>query len=34
MLLKAIQEFMPHYPLDDRFVQALPAELRQILEKA
>lgn len=34
MLLKAIQEFMPHYAIDAEFVQALPTELRQILEKA
>jgi hypothetical protein len=33
-LLKAIQEFMPHYAIDDEFAQALPTELRQILEKA
>ena len=34
MLFKAIQEFMPHYAIDDEFAQALPTELRQILEKA
>ena len=33
-LLKAIREFMPHYAIDDELAQALPAELRQILEKA
>ena len=32
MLFKAIQEFMPHYAIDDEFAQALPAELRRILE--
>ncbi len=30
-LLKAIQEFMPHYPIDDEFIQSLPDVLRQIL---
>jgi hypothetical protein len=34
MLFKAIQEFMPHYAIDDQFVQALPTELRQSLEEA
>ena len=33
-LFKAIREFMPHYAIDDEFAQALPKELRQILEKA
>lgn len=32
MLLKAIQEFMPHYPIDDDFVQSLPTALRPILD--
>ncbi|MGH8680844.1 MAG: GSU2403 family nucleotidyltransferase fold protein [Burkholderiales bacterium] len=32
MLLKAIQEFMPHYPIDDEFIQLLPSALRQILD--
>jgi hypothetical protein len=32
MLLKAIQEFMPHYPIDGQFVQSLPGALRQIWE--
>lgn len=31
MLLKAIQEFMPHYPIDDEFIQSLPDALRQVL---
>lgn len=31
MLLKSIQEFMPHYPIDGEFVQSLPDVLRQIL---
>jgi hypothetical protein len=34
MLFKAIQEFMPHYAIDDEFVQALPAELRPFSEFA
>ena len=33
-LLKAVRDFMPHYAMDDEFAQALPTELRQILEKA
>lgn len=28
MLLTAIQEFMPHYPMDDEFIQSLPDALR------
>jgi hypothetical protein len=32
MLLTAIQEFMPHYPIDAEFVQSLPDPLRQIWE--
>jgi hypothetical protein len=32
MLLKAIQELMPHYPIDGEFVQSLPDALRQIWE--
>lgn len=32
MLLKAIQEFMPHYPVGAEFIHSLPNELRQILE--
>jgi hypothetical protein len=31
-LLKAIQELMPHYPIDDQFIQSLPDALRQPLE--
>lgn len=31
-LLKAMQEFMPHYPMDDEFVRSLPNALRQILD--
>ena len=30
MLLKAIREFMPHYPIDDEFIESLPSALRQI----
>jgi hypothetical protein len=30
VLLKAIREFMPHYPIDGEFVQSLPDALRQI----
>lgn len=29
-LLKAIQESMPHYPIDEEFIESLPAALRQI----
>ena len=29
-LLKAIREFMPHYVIDDRFTQSLPAALREL----
>ena len=29
-LLKAAQEFMPHYAVDDEFIQSLPNALRQI----
>lgn len=32
MLLNAIQEFMPHYPIDDEFIESLPNALRQILD--
>ena len=32
MLLEAIQEFMPHYPIDREFIQSLPNALRQILD--
>ena len=32
MLLKAIREFMPHYPMDGEFVQSLPDALRHIWE--
>ena len=31
-LLKAIQESMPHYAIDDGFIQSLPKPLRQILD--
>jgi hypothetical protein len=30
MLLKAIQEFISHYPIDDEFIQSLPNALREI----
>jgi hypothetical protein len=30
-LLRAVQERMPHYPIDDAFVRALPNELRPYL---
>jgi len=32
MLLKAILEFMPHYPINDEFIQSLPNALRQIFD--
>jgi hypothetical protein len=32
MLLKAIQEFMPHYPIDEELIQSLPNALRQIFD--
>jgi hypothetical protein len=31
-LLKAVQEFIPHYPIDDEFIQSLPDALRPILD--
>jgi hypothetical protein len=34
MLFKAIQESMPHYAIDEEFVQALPAALRPFSELA
>jgi hypothetical protein len=34
MLLKAIEEFMPHYSIDDEFVESLPNALREILDAA
>jgi hypothetical protein len=33
LLLSAIEERMPHYPLDAEFCDALPAELRRVLER-
>lgn len=31
MLLKAVQELMEHYPVDEEFVESLPSTLRQVL---
>ena len=31
MLLRAIREFMPHYAIDDEFIQSLPTALRELL---
>ena len=31
-LLRAIQEFMPHYPIDGEFIQSLPNSLCQVLD--
>lgn len=33
MLLKAIKDFMPHYRIDDQFIESLPDELRQIFDR-
>lgn len=32
MLLKAIQESMPHYPIDDEYIRSLPNALLQVLD--
>jgi hypothetical protein len=32
MLLKAIQELMPHYAIDSEFIESLPGALRQMLD--
>jgi hypothetical protein len=32
MLLRAIQEFMSHYPIDDELIASLPNALREILD--
>ena len=34
MLLKAVSEFMEHYPIDDGFIESLPTTLRRVLDES